>query len=285
MKTAIVIPSLGRAVILGEGLRRIAKQVRMPWQVVVVVTAQEDLPDNIPDFATVVFSDKGSCVQRNVGIDNCDDDVDFVLFIDDDTFLHPTYILEVEKLFDENPEIAGLSGNLLRNGDVSVAEADVLLRDYVAEAESVLVDAGLYGCNCAVRKLFLSDIRFDERLVLYGWLEDADLSMNLRKKGAIKYSSLPVAVHLMYSSGGRTNHIRFGFSQVMNPFYLSQKNGKSFPFTEVLMRHWFKGVAANAFGIITGPERKKRRDRLKGNMIAFRLLLAGRVEPEHAATV
>ena len=281
MRTAIIIPSLGRAVVLGEALLRIKNQTQAPHQVIVVVTAQEDLPDDIPDFVTVIFSGKGTCVQRNVGIDNCDEDVDFVLFIDDDTFLHPSYIQEMERIFSGNPDFAALAGILLRNGDISIDEADALLQNYVCESSPVLSDAGLYG-SYAIRKSLLTEIRYDERLVLYGFLEDSDLGMNLRKKGPIKSSSSLVAVHLMYASGGRANHVRFGFSQVMNPFYLCLKNGKSFPLSEMLSRHWFRGVPANLVGILTGPNRRSRRDRFKGNMIAFGLLLTGRVMPEHA---
>lgn len=281
MKTAIVIPSLGRAAILGEGLRQIAKQVKMPHQVVVVVASQEDLPDEIPDYVAVVFSEKGTCVQRNVGIDNCDDEVDFILFIDDDTFLHPSYIEEMERIFSGNPDIAALSGRLLCDGNISIDEAVALLQDYVCESDPLLIDAGLYG-SYGIRKSILTEVRYDERLVLYGFLEDADLASHIRKKGPIKGSSSLVAVHLGYVSGGRANHVRFGFSQVMNPFYLCRKNGKSFPLYEMLSRHWFRGVPANLVGIITGPDRKDRMDRFKGNMIAFGLLLTGRVMPEHA---
>jgi len=283
MKTTIIIPSLGRAIILGETLRRIKNQTKVPHQVMVVVAAQEDLPDDVPDFVTVVFSEKGLCIQRNTGIEHCEADVDTILFIDDDTFLHPSYIQEMEGLFAENMEIVGVSGNLLRNGDISIKEADGLLLNYSPVSIPELVDAGLYGCNFGVRRSMMADIRFDERLVLYGWLEDADFSMRLRRLGSIKYSSSLVCVHLMHPSGGRSNHVRFGFSQVMNPFYLFQKNGKSFPFSEVLTRHWLRGVGGNLIGILIGSDRKMRWDRFKGNMVAFRLLLAGHIEPEHAA--
>ncbi|WP_372846860.1 glycosyltransferase, partial [Pontiella sp.] len=241
----------------------------------------EDLPDIIPDYVTVLFSEKGSCVQRNCGIDHCQDESDAIVFIDDDTFLHPTFICELERLFAENPEFAALKGILIKDGGITVDEAMELLESHTPEKAEVLKSASLYG-GYAIRTSMLDGLRYDERLVLYGWLEDADLAANLRKKGSIGCSRSLVGVHLMFSSGGRSNHVRFGFSQIMNPFYLSKKNRDVFSFQSVFRDHWFKAVGANVRGMIIERDRKMRWDRFKGNVIAFGMLLSGRVEPEYA---
>jgi GT2 family glycosyltransferase len=267
--------------ILGETLSRLKNQIKRPVQTLVVVPSKEDLPETIPDFVEVVFSEKGSCVQRNVGIDQCNVDSDILLFIDDDTFLHPTYVEFLEKTFSENREVAGVSGHLLRNGDVSIEEADELLRDCDATYELLLTPSGFYGCNFAVRKSALSNLRFDERLVLYGWLEDADFSMRFRQSGKICSAHALKAVHLMYPSGGRTNHVRFGYSQVMNPYYLSIKNKKLFPLSEVIKKHWLRAFPANLIKG-GGSGGKWRRDRLRGNLIAFKFILMGKIIPEYA---
>jgi glycosyltransferase involved in cell wall biosynthesis len=268
--------------ILGETLSRLENQIKRPVQTLVVVPTKEDLPEVIPDFVEVVFSKKGSCVQRNVGIEHSQEDSDILLFIDDDTFLHPTYIAFIEHMFSENQEVAGVTGHLLRNGDVSIEEADRLLSDCDAAYETLLTPGGFYGCNFAVRKSMLSNLRFDERLVLYGWLEDADFSMQFRQTGRICFAQALKAVHLMYPSGGRTNHVRFGFSQIMNPYYLSNKNKKLFPFSEVIKNHWAKAFPANLIKGMGGSARKWRRDRLRGNLIAFRFILMGKMNPEYA---
>ncbi|MCF7816551.1 MAG: glycosyltransferase [Kiritimatiellales bacterium] len=283
MDTSIIIASLGRAKILGEAIARLDKQTKKPLQLIVVVHDKSDLPDVLPQEAMVLFSEKGTTIQRNRGIDACSPDSDFWLFIDDDTFLHPTYLERMERIFEANPHVAGLSGNLIRNGDVSINEADRLLLDYQDEGSGQALERGaLYGCNFGVRASMASNIRFDERLVLYGWLEDADFSMNLGRHGGICYSPELICVHLMFQSGGRSNHVRFGFSQIMNPYYLCRKNKDVFPFAEVLKAHWLKSVPANCAGAIVGPSRKSRVQRLWGNLIAFRFLVAGRIVPEHA---
>ena len=285
MKTTIIVPSVGRGLILGEMLSRLDHQIKKPEQVLVVVSSEADLPEKFPDYVEVIFSEKGSCVQRNVGIEHCRTDSEIILFIDDDTFLHPTYIDFLGRIFAENPDVGGVSGHLLRNGDVSIDEADRLLLDCDATFESLLSQGHFYGCNFTVRRSMLGGLRFDERLVLYGWLEDADFSMNFGQIGKICYASALKAVHLGFASGGRTNHIRFGFSQVMNPYYLYRKNRPLFPLSEVIKNHWLRGVPANLIKGISGANKKWRRDRFRGNLIAFRFILMRKIIPEYAATL
>lgn len=282
MKTAIIIPSVGRSRILGETLSRLKNQTEFPAQVLVVVNVESDLPEKIPDYVNVVFSEKGLTKQRNKGMERSGSDIDILLFIDDDTFLHPRYLENMESIFNKHDNIAGLTGCVLKNGDVTIKEADdILSKQPLDVVENKLVwRRGLYGCNFGVRKSLLSELRFDERLVLYGWLEDADFSFNLSKLGELYSSPAMRCVHLMYSSGGRTNHIRFGFSQVMNPYYLCKKNKHSL--FGMMKSHWFKGVTANMFGIVFGPGRRGRMGRLRGNLIAFGFILRGRICPEFA---
>ena len=283
MKITIIIPSVGRDLILGETLSRLDHQTKQPEQILVVVPSKADLPESIPSSVEVIFSLKGICVQRNTGIEYCRTDSEIILFIDDDTFLHPTYIEFLERTFVENPDIGGVTGLLLRNGDVSINEADRLLQDCDATFDPRLSSYHFYGCNFALRKAMLGNLRFDERLVLYAWLEDADFSMNFGQVAKICFAPALKAVHLMFPSGGRTNHIRFGFSQVMNPYYLCIKNKPIFSFSEVIKEHWLRGVSINLIKGVFGVNKKWRRDRLRGNLIAFRFILMGKILPEYAS--
>mgnify|MGYP000606119618 CR=1 FL=1 len=62
------------------------------------------------------------------------------------------------------------------------------------------------------------DLRFDERLPLYGWLEDLDYCRRMSPYGRIQRSSMLVGVH-MGVKGGRQSGVRLGYSQVANPIY------------------------------------------------------------------
>ena len=278
----MIIPSVGRAEVLGETLNRIKYQTRPPAQVLLVVCEPSDVPEDIPESVTVVFSEKGITAQRNKGIANTHDDIDYLLFTDDDAFIHPEYIERLERLFDEDSSIAGLTGTVIKDGNVSAEAADGLLGRYVCPpaGDGTVPCESLYGCNFGVRKSTIGQLRFDERLVLYGWLEDEDFSFNLGKLGDLRKSAELGCVHLMYPSGGRANHVRFGFSQVMNPYYLCIKNKRSF--FGMMKSHWLKGVPANLFGAVFGPERVRRIGRLHGNLIAFGAIVRGRIDPEIA---
>ena len=80
----------------------------------------------------------------------------------------------------------------------------------------------LYGCNMACRMSAVGDASFDERLVLYGWMEDKDFSRTVGRKGRLVESGTMAGVHLGIKSG-RTPGKKYGYSQVVNPWYLHKK--------------------------------------------------------------
>ena len=86
-----------------------------------------------------------------------------------------------------------------------------------------------YGCNMAFRAAAIRGRRFDERLVLYGWLEDRDFGSALAKEGG-RLVKLAAArgVH-MGAKGGRVRGERLGYSQVVNPLYMNRKGTMTVP--------------------------------------------------------
>ena len=125
----------------------------------------------------------------------------------------------------------------------------------------------LYGCNAAVRWTAARDFRFDERLPLYSWLEDFDLARQLLVRGEIRKLREAVAVHRGSDSGGRTAHLRFGYSQVANPLWLLEKG----TFTKRLVaRVMLRPMAMNVIlAPIPGRRYAMRRQRLIGNCLAM----------------
>ena len=74
----------------------------------------------------------------------------------------------------------------------------------------------------SIRASMIGDLRFDERLVLYGWQEDIDFTSQLRQRGRVVCVSNIRGVHLGLKAG-RVSGERFGYSQVVNPVYLIRK--------------------------------------------------------------
>src|SRR6202040_3955084 len=87
---------------------------------------------------------------------------------------------------------------------------------------------GTYGCNMAFRlkPIVSHNVVFDDNLPLYGWQEDIDFSRRVLPYGRIVRSKSLRGVHLGIKLG-RTSGVRFGYSQIANPIYLTRKGTMS----------------------------------------------------------
>jgi hypothetical protein len=187
-----------------------------------------------------------------------------------------------------NAEIVVATGVLLADGingpGLSPAEGRAILaRDTPPGGQRSAIVATpaftAYGCNMAVRLAPMRDhtLRFDERLPLYGWQEDVDLSRCLAAFGSVVRVEAARGVHLGVKSG-RGSGIRFGYSQVSNPLYLSGKR-RGYPFVRAV-EHITRNVAMNTMRAIWPEPYVDRRGRLRGNFLAMRDLLTGQMAPE-----
>jgi len=232
----------------------------------------------------VVISRRGSSVQRNTAMSFIDPRCDIVCFLDDDVELEPRYFEHLLAVFDD-------TGTVLASGAVVL---DGKIKDTVSREQAKRVIAGLashpctpnvtpiryaYGCNMAVRFALLREVRFDERLPLYGWLEDLDFSYQAGLRGRVVQTPRARLVHLG-EPAGRVSGAEMGFSQIINPLYLFRK-GSLPSLYEVLVKHWAKQLIANTVLTVIGDKHVDRVGRLRGNLLAFRMILKGRVDPEY----
>jgi hypothetical protein len=127
----------------------------------------------------------------------------------------------------------------------------------------------------------IGDMRFDERLVLYGWQEDIDFTSRLRSRGRVVCVAGIHGVHLGIKAG-RVSGVRLGYSQVVNPVYLIRKGSVPASFALPLMA---RNLAANLARSFWPEAWVDRRGRLRGNLLALCHVLAGRIEPEHVLEI
>jgi GT2 family glycosyltransferase len=209
-----------------------------------------------------------------------------VCFLDDDVELDRHYLEYIEDEIAANSEIAIVTGTIIADGcnnrPLSREEARCLVSDSIRQSNDggdpvEINDA--YGCNMCVRRELLDSIQFDERLALYGWLEDADFCHQCRQAGKVVRSKRAALVHLGVLSG-RVSGVRFGFSQIMNPLYLARK-GSLPSIYHVVKNHWAKAVSSNILYSVFGDPYVDRYGRLRGNLIAFRMVVAGNIDPEY----
>lgn len=286
MRLSVIIPTLGRRDVLQKTLIHLAQQTRLPDQVIVSATCADDVGElNLPGLnISTLFGSKGSCVQRNRALIAALPTSDIITFLDDDFLLGRNYLRDVEATFKAHPDWSVIGGFVVADGaqtrGLQFEEGVRILEEYSQRTPSeptVINHPGAYGCNMSLRACNVGDLRFDERLALYGWQEDIDFTAQLKRFGKIVSTDAIYGVHLGVKSG-RVSGLRFGYSQISNPIYLLRKGTIPPGFA---LRLLGKNLAANIVRSIRPEPWIDRRGRLKGNLLAIRHLMAGRIEPEH----
>jgi GT2 family glycosyltransferase len=282
LKTAVVLASAGRSALLAEAMMNVDRLDGEDIARVVSVPDEASLPETVPSGWQVITGTRGLAAQRNAALAALHGNP-IVFFFDDDAVVREDYIIEGLAFLRANPELVGLTGRVLIDGastnEIPKAEAIEAL-----EASRLLPPSGgwrftreLYGCNFAFRMSAAPQLRFDNRLPLYSWLEDHDFARRLMRFGPLAEVDDCVIVHLGAASGGRAAHVRLGYSQLMNPVHLWKEG--SFP-AWLAAYQIFRPAAKNLLRSVVGSDRSWRRERLRGNALAVRDMLGGRITPE-----
>jgi len=287
LRIAVGIATAGRPLILAETLVELASQTRLPESLFVCPAAATDFDasqaSQLPFPVHVVKGSRGLPAQRNAIIDAALD-FDILMFFDDDFVPAPSYLAEVENCFAAHASVVVATGRLLADGiigpGIDFAAARATLASFeLPKTESPLVNRyNAYGCNMAVRvaPVRANGLRFDENLPLYGWAEDVDFCRQLAIYGRIVENAGMTGVHLGVK-GGRTSGIRFGYSQIANPYYLWRK-GTTRP--GGALRQVVRNVGSNVLKSIWPEPWIDRRGRAFGNALGFADLLRGRLHPK-----
>lgn len=286
MKLVVIVPTLGRSGQVARLLNHLERQQRLPDEVIVSAPDATHIePYESRHFPiSLVFGKKGLAAQRNNAMVEASHRFDIITFFDDDFVPADDYLELIANAFEQNQDWVVVMGRVVRDGAGNAGlnwhEALAALRATEAEEppEPRVVDhLGAYGCNMSIRSEAIGTLRFDERLVLYGWQEDVDFTSQLRRRGRVVGLSDIRGVHLGLKTG-RVSGERFGYSQVANPIYLIKKGTIPAGFALSLM---VRNIAANIVKSIRPEPYVDRRGRLRGNILALAHVLTGRVEPEY----
>lgn len=291
MKLTVIIPTYGRKALLAQTLRHLALQSRLPDQVIVSVPDEShvQVPPGLPFEVELALGISGLSAQRNRAMEQALDTSDVITFFDDDFLPGTHYLARVEDGFSLYPDWAlatgcvvvdGISGPGLTFDEGCAALRKAETSQHGTREDDLLADhfdcLGGYGCNMSVRSQLIGTLRFDERLPLYGWQEDTDFSRQLSARGRIVRVNGFVGVHLG-AKAGRVSGIRFGYSQIANLVYLIAKGTVPWGFGSQLMA---RNITANIIRCLWPEPHIDRFGRLKGNLLAARHVLMGRIEPE-----
>lgn len=291
-RVSVVIATKGRPQIVARLAARLADQTLPPDHVYVVGASESDIAAIAPRPGFTAFVGRpGSCAQRNDGLDAGAGESDAFVFFDDDFAPSRFWLERLTALFAARPDIVAVNGAVLEDGaktaglDPDQAWARVENADRAANPGAP-VDAGFevdpepfgYGCNIAFRGTAARDMRFDERLPLYGWLEDRDFTACIRRRGLYGRAQALWGVH-MGAKGGRVPGVKLGYSQIANAAYLVGK-GTATPGFAVRLAG--RNILANLARSFRPEPWIDRRGRLRGNMLALADLARGKARPERA---
>ena len=285
MRVAVAIATTGRPAIVDQTALLWARQTRPFDHMVISAAAETDvgpLARAMPGVQ-VLIGPKGLCAQRNTALNALNNAFDLVIFADDDYVPSTRFVEIATAIMTRRADIVALTGHVLADGintqGISFEEATALVAAFDAkppEAERIIRAPHAYGCNMILRVGVAPDLRFDERLPLYGWMEDLDFSRRIGRHGRISRAMNLHGVHMGVKSG-RQSGVRLGYSQVANLAYLAHK--KSMPWPEALVQI-SRNCIANMVRVFAPEPWVDRVGRLRGNWLALFDGLIGRQKPE-----
>ncbi len=285
MHVSILIASCGRPAMLHETIASLKRQTVQADCIIVSVASEKDiLPETYhePNIKVILAGKPSLTAQRNVALDNTPANTDLVIFLDDDVEASADYVERAQKYIASHPDVAGMCGETVGGTIQEREEARRFLAGVNTATEAEAPSRGLYGCNMVVRYPVANQVRFDERLTYYAFMEDHDFGVRCTAFGRVTQYFGCKLVHFRTPSG-RISPVRLGYVQMMNPYYLWSKG--SIYFREFVARGP-RYLLANLSGLVLGlGSRRDRWGALRGNLIAVKDILLHGAVPERVSQV
>ena len=286
MSIAVVFPTKGRPDVLYKNVTYFLQhQILQPEIVIISCTCLDDVGDliDIPGIK-IIIGPPGSSAQRNAAFAVIQAGIEIIVFFDDDFVAHSQWLNVAARAFRENNEIVGLTGNVIvddiKGPGLSFFEATRVIENFSYSNKLQYIHPfSPYGCNMAFRLSAVSQIRFDERLVLYGWLEDRDFGSRVSRNGGLLVKCTTACGVHMGVKQGRVSGVKIGYSQIINPLYLHKKKSMT---SKQVAGQIFRNLMSNIFFSIKPEPYIDRRGRLKGNLIGFLDAMRLKIDPQRA---
>jgi GT2 family glycosyltransferase len=307
VEIAIVVATVGRPDLLSGLFERLEQQTSRPTYAVFSCTDAADVPPQWAELTrsrsfncTTLYGTKGTCVQRNRALTWLHERAAFfesgatgniVIFIDDDFVMRNDWIEHAVREMESDVNAIGLTGALLADGAVNAGYTESDALTILTAGTPLLPDDdwrrrpgavnSLYGCNMVFRARNIAGITFDEKLPLYGWLEDYDFCARVEPPERLRLADSMIGVHLA-TKRGRTSGLRFGYSQVANPLYLARKRTMSLRFALKMLAQC---VLLNVLKSVSPEPYVDRRGRLIGNLLALADASLHRLDPQRVLSL
>jgi hypothetical protein len=286
----VIIASTRRPEELGRWVDHVKRQTLKPLETIWAITSDDDLPPDCrsdspsPDL-TIVRCPMGLTKQRNGALAAIRTDPEFIAFFDDDYVPTTTCLADIVRTFNLMPDVVGLTGTMLADGintqGIAYADAAAIVERYEQQrgaypsAPSLELWDGLYGCNMVLRASEIGEERFDENLPLYAWQEDVDFAARVGRGRKMGRTDGFAGVHQGVKNG-RGSGKRLGYSQIINPIYLTRKGSMSRRKAFIMST---RNVIKNHLRLVKPEPWIDRRGRVVGNWLGIWDVIKGRVDP------
>jgi GT2 family glycosyltransferase len=222
---SIIIPCYNRWSFLPEVVSSIVSQTFDNWEIVLVDDASENTPPELKlNERTKYFrldERRGSGYARNFGVKQCKGK--FILFVDDDVVLSPTYIASLLRVFCDHSEAGAVGGRLLyvKGGEYYSSEryydtpvrlgrfSGEVLGVFNRKTHNTVQVPALHMISLLKKEDFLAVGGFDEiTYVGNRYREETDLFMRIRETGRkLFYCPTALAYHFAVEGGGQRGHL------------------------------------------------------------------------------
>lgn len=289
VKLAYVVPTMDRPVDLGKLLDSLARQTRMPDQIIIVDGSNPPIKfvcDNHPDLPITYVREFPPSLarQRNAGMAMLHGDITVAGYLDDDIVLEPESTAQMAGFWERAGEEVGGASFTIINQEVAGREkllsffkmhgpvpGSVLSSSFPVQipfVESTIETQWLYGGATMWRRAVIDDISYDEWFEGHGFLEDLDYSFRVNQTWRL-YVVAEARVWHFSSEISPKKQYAFGRQQTFNRLYFARK----FPFFRSVDVAWglFGTLLMNGLALVRHPDRP-RLDRVWGNL---RGLVAG----------
>jgi glycosyltransferase involved in cell wall biosynthesis len=230
MKASVIIPTYYRREDLAELFDSLLRQTVKPFEVIVVDDTPTDEIAVLCDIFKVQFAKKkirllyhknqrkkSSSVARNIGVEMSSGDI--LMFFDSDVILFPDYIEKILEVFEKFPHAVGVQGwivNFKRTKFYYIRQViyrifhfshhvkdRCKLFEYPSLLTRIIPCEALSGANFAVKREIFNELRFDENLLGYAYMEDMLFSHLLYRKYPNKLFITPYAkcIHKVSQEG------------------------------------------------------------------------------------
>ena len=239
VNVSIIIPCYNRWSFLPRVIESIASQTCKNWEIIIIDDASDNTPIKLEQDERIRYfrlnERRGSGYARNFGVEHCDGE--FILFVDDDALIDPTYIASLLQVFEERPDAGTVGGRLIyvKEGKYRNSKAfydtpvrfgrfsGEVLGGFDRKTEGVVEVPVLHVVSLLKREDFLTIGGFDE-LTYVGnrYREETDLFMRIQKTGKkLFYCPTALVYHFDVEGGGQRlplfkneyyvllNHMRF----------------------------------------------------------------------------